>query len=99
MNQELRFDKEGKMIAQEWKPNSEPIFLRLDTISQIRSKSSEVKRIILSTGQEVNISSEEAEEIKKALLSGQKKDTLSEEVSHLTAAVRDLWNLLRARMH
>lgn len=46
---------------------------------------------------DILISAEEAEEIKKKLLKGQDR-ALENEISHLTAAIRDLWQLLRARM-
>lgn len=43
------------------------------------------------------VSVEEGEQIKNTLLKSS-GDTLAKEVQLLTAAVRDLWNLLRARM-
>ena len=89
----------------------EPVVLRLDTIRQIRrqrdydpaTKSDRhcgFSRFVVSDDylQDIIIKTEEADEITKALT----KDSggnLAKEVSCLTAAVRDLWNLLRARMH
>lgn len=43
---------------------------------------------------------EEADEIKAILLKQDKSkdDSVAQELNHLTMAIRDLWNLLRARM-
>lgn len=48
--------------------------------------------------EDILVPEEEADRIKKKLLSGSSA-SLSAEVQALTAAVRDLWQLLRARMH
>ena len=86
-----------------YKQTDSSVILRLDTIRQIRSETSydgtvNLKRLVISDDylQDILISNEEAEAIKKMLLS--QKEPLADEVSRLTAAVRDLWNLLRARM-
>ena len=90
-----------------FKKAKERILLKLDTIRMVRTETFSYQddtftygRLSISEVQDDDllVSLEEAEQIKKELLSNQKKDSLSTEVSHLTAAVRDLWNLLRARM-
>lgn len=86
-----------------------PMLLNLNTIELIFKKTYTIKKkkyelVHLVTGPEhaYLVSVEEGEAIKKMLLSQNEptpqNDRLAEEVSHLTAAVRDLWNLLRARM-
>ncbi len=87
---------------------NEPMLLNLNTIQvilkdtyTIKKKRYELMRLV--TAEEgYLVSVEEGEAIKKILLSQNeptpKNDRLAEEISHLTAAVRDLWNLLRARM-
>ena len=45
------------------------------------------------------ISQKEADEVKKTIMRNSPEENLSESVRQLTTAVRDLWNLLRARMH
>ena len=47
---------------------------------------------------DILVTTDEADAIKKKLLSSMGKNELAGEVRALTAAVRDLWNLLRARM-
>lgn len=49
--------------------------------------------------EDILVSQEEGESIKKILLSnGSKQDDLAKEIASLTNAIRDLWALLRARM-
>ena len=85
-----------------------PVILNLNTIEfickdtyTVQKKGYEFMRLV--TAEEgYLVSVEEGESIKKILLSQNeptpRNDRLAEEVSHLTDAVRDLWNLLRARM-
>lgn len=94
----LKSNTEGAIEEIEWEQGQNPILLRLNTIREIRNDDSNLERLVIDNRQDVFVTTDEAEQIKKALLSD-KKDSLSTEVSHLTTAIRDLWNLLRARMH
>lgn len=78
-----------------------PVVIRLEAIDQISPAGPDYHNVFLSTGDIHRITSQEADEIKAALLSpsGKTKDPLATEISHLTTAMRDLWNLLRARLH
>lgn len=81
------------------------ILLKLDTIRRIRPNGMSDETLSLydlvvsdDFHDNVTVNEIEAEEIKKILV----KDTgnsLPKEISFLTAAVRDLWTLLRARLH
>lgn len=51
--------------------------------------------LVLLDGVELTLSPDEKKRVADSLL---KPETLSSELSHLTSAVRDLWQLLRARM-
>lgn len=81
-----------------------PRVIRLDMIRGICSAGTDetlsLSRLQVSDAHEddILVSAEEAETIKKTLLKDN-GDALATEVAHLTVAVRDLWNLLRARMH
>ncbi len=82
----------------------EPILLKLETIEQIRpvfpvsaKAKTNVSYIEFMQGGHAIITKAEADEIKSLLLKS-KKDPLAEELSHLTSAIRELHNLLRARM-
>ena len=93
-----------------YKPG-DPVVLRLDTIRQIRrqrdydpaiknDRHCGFSRLVVSDDylQDIIVRTEEADEITKALVKDS-SGNLAKEVSSLTTAVRDLWNLLRARMH
>ena len=79
------------------------IVIRLDSIRLILPEpgtdSMKMARLRVSDDylQDIIVLEAEAEEIKKELLSP-KKDNVATEISHLTIAIRDLWNLLRARL-
>lgn len=78
--------------------NLPPQTLRLDTIQNVRPVG---ELTMLNTDIDeypYYVSDEEGKEISKALLK-LNGDALAREVSDLTHAVRDLWQLLRARMH
>ena len=82
----------------------EPILLKLETIEQIRpvfpisaKAKTNVYYIEFMQGGCSVITKEEADEIKSVLLKTN-KNSLSTEISSLTSAIRDLWNLLRARL-
>ncbi len=49
--------------------------------------------------EECIVSEQEANEIKKMLLSSNAVESLTKEIKTLTGTVRDLWTLLRARLH
>lgn len=83
---------------------AEPRVLRLDVIRQIipvAIPDGSVKLHSIQVSDErledIIVSEEEATEIKKTLLK-QSREKLPSEVSHLTAAIRDLYTLLRARL-
>ena len=86
-----------------------PVLLNLNTIQvifkntyTIKKKKYELMHLVTGPEDAYLVSVEEGEAIKKMLLSQNEptpqNNRLAEEVSHLTAAIRDLWNLLRARM-
>lgn len=97
-------------LADKFKPG-EPVVLRLDTIREIsrlleynpdaqKTVHFGFSRLVLSDDPSRDVfyvKTEEADEITKALMRNSGAD-LAKEVSSLTHAVRDLWNLLRARM-
>ena len=79
-----------------------PKIIRLDLIREMCPHGTgSVQRLSVSDNHQddIIVSGEEAVEIKKALLSDSSSDGLQKEVRALTAAIRDLWQLLRARMH
>lgn len=95
----------GRVLAEkEYYRKAEPFFLDLGTIKQVRpvklsDGSGEFTRLVVSNNHtnDIIVSKEEGDEIVRVLL---KKDTsLADEIHSLMTAVRDLWNLLRARMH
>lgn len=96
--------------ADYYKPG-DPVVLRLDTIRQIRrqrdydpatesDRHCGFSRLVVSDDylQDIIVQTEEADEITKALVKDS-SGNLAKDVSSLTMAIRDLWNLLRARMH
>lgn len=70
-----------------------------DTIDYLKPGLVKLKEGIslASNGSLISIDQEEHDRIEKELLNG--KDGLEKEIGYLTTAVRDLWNLLRARLH
>ena len=92
-------DKQSKDFMKEALPR----FIKLDIIRQISSSGHEgYSRISVSDDytSDIIVKNEEADEIKAILLKQDKSkdDSVAQELSHLTMAIRDLWNLLRARM-
>lgn len=89
----------------EWKQHP-PRVLNLNIIRTLSETSSDEKigkmfRISISDDylQDIIIAQDEAEMIKKKLLSNASgTNGLESSLSELTLAIRDLWNLLRARM-
>ena len=80
-----------------------PRVIRLDIIrgicSAVTDETLSLARLEVSDAHEddILVSAEEAESIKKILLKENGND-LAKEISQLTSAVRDLWNLLKARL-
>ena len=92
-------DKQSKDFMKE----ASPRFIKLDIIRQISSSGHEgYSRISVSDDytSDIIVKNEEADEIKAILLKQDKSkdDSVAQELSHLTMDIRDLWNLLRARM-
>ena len=78
----------------------EPFLLKLETIEQIRpvfpasaKAKTNVYYIEFMQGGHAIITKAEADEIKSLLLKN-RKDSVSTELSSLTSAIRDLWNLV-----
>lgn len=93
-----------KKPSSEFYEQTDPIVIRLDTIKQIRQeipfdRSCVFTRLVVSDDyhNDIIISTQEGETIKKKLL--QHGNELAKEVNMLTTAVRDLWTLLRNRLH
>lgn len=91
-------------VVEFYKPRPS-IVLRLDTIRQIREEhvpdgSGSFARIVVSDDyhDDIIVRSEEAEQIKTALLKQESKNETAQELHALTGAVRSLWELLRARL-
>lgn len=86
-----------------------PIVIRLEDIKRMESApllhdGLRMTKICISNVhdeyvEDIIVSAEEGDAIKKMLLEPAQKDALSQEVHYLTTAVRDLWQLLRARLH
>lgn len=81
------------------------VILKLDLIEQMNpfrayDGSAEYVTLELTGEKKYTVSVQEGEEIKKLLLkgSGSANADIARELEALTSAVRDLWNLLRARM-
>ena len=92
-------------MSEYYKPTP-PELLKLDTIRRIKEetipdRSIRMMRIIVSDDryEDLIVKPEEAEEIKMLLLKNNLPDETAQELHALTAAVRDLWTLLKARMH
>ena len=89
--------------SSEYYKSAEPQILRLDTIRRIVPESTDgsinLRRICISEDhlEDIIVTQEEADRIQKTILKGN-PDSLSNNIQALTAAVRDLWQLLRARM-
>lgn len=78
------------------------VFKRLEDIREIRPAryGNHIVTFDEPNGkEECIVSEEEANEIKKMLLSSNAAESLTKEIKTLTGAVRDLWTLLRARLH
>ena len=80
--------------------------ISLDIIRRIRpmqmtSNDVPFKRLVISEDHhdDIIVSLTEANEIEKELLKCSSLNSLAKEVNTLTIAIRDLWNLLRARLH
>lgn len=86
---------------------AEPRLINLACIRQIRpemvlDESIKLVRICISDDhlEDITVSQKEGDEIKKILMEGSVgNDPLAEEVKKLTKTVRDLTELLRARLH
>lgn len=83
---------------------AEPIIVRLDSIRSIRVELStagtpDLYRIAVSGDRDddIIVMSAEGEKLKKILLEDHESD-LAKAISYLTKAIRDLWELLRARL-
>ena len=92
-------------MSEYYKPTP-PVLLRLDTIRYIKEEtipdgSVRLIRLCVSDDrhEDLTVKPEEAEEIKMLLLKNNLPDETAQELHALTAAVRDLWTLLKARMH
>lgn len=75
--------------------------VRLDTITRIEHvNGSEYARLVFNDGTECFVTLDKAKAIREELKAEPKRDddSLAQEVSALTHAVRDLWQLLRQRM-
>lgn len=97
---------ENKLPRSEFYAPGKPQTIRLDIIRRIIEEHVEDGSIALSRLQitdsyqdDILVTTSEAETINKKLLSSWGKNELTDEVRALTAAIRDLWNLLRARLH
>ena len=95
----------SRPAADFYKPGDK-ITLGLDTIKQVRSDGATdasggkpFSRLIVSDNHhdDIIVTKTEADAIDKALLNDGGSQ-LASEVAHLTAAVRDLWQLLRTRL-
>ncbi len=84
--------------AEYYKKADHKMTIRLDTIRMVIELPDHFKLRMTDTYEDdITVSKEEGEAINKELLK-MGGSALASEVSALTAAVRDLWNLLRARM-
>ena len=97
---------ENKLPHAEFYAPGKPQTIRLDIIRRITEEHVEDGSIALSRLQitdsyqdDILVTTSEAETINKKLLSFGGKNELTDEVKALTAAIRDLWNILRARLH
>ena len=95
-----------KRPMSEFFTETSPVLLRLDTIRYIKEEtipdgSVRLIRLCVSDDrhEDLTVKPEEAEEIKMLLLKNNLPDETAQELHALTAAVRDLWTLLKARMH
>ena len=95
-----------KPAADFYKP-VDKVTLRLDTIREVRTDGATdagggkpFSRLVVSNDhhEDIIVTKAEADAIDKLLLNDGGSQ-LAKEVEHLTAAVRDLWQLLRARLH
>ena len=84
----------------------EPIVINLNTILQIRDESlpdgsAKLNRLVISLtdhNEDIIIRKEEADNIKKQLIRDG-GDATAKELGTLNVVLRDLWSLLRARLH
>lgn len=101
------YSTDGKFARTDYDPMAfyrpgQSMLLRLDTIKSITNElpdTDELKRICISDDhtEDIIVSKAEAEEITKALVN-QSDDELPEQLNHLCRAIRDLTNLLHARL-
>ena len=90
--------------AKDYYKKGDTVFLRLDSIRRITTNSISDETLSLydlvisdDFHENITVEKDEALAIKKTLLGG-KNSGLENEIHTLTLAIRDLWNLLRARM-
>ena len=96
---------ENKRPQKEYYHPAEPQVIRIDTIKRIKKEyisddSIDLKRLVISDDyhDDIIVSAEEAESIKAKLLFPSRQDGLAKQIEGLTVAIRELRDLLRARL-
>lgn len=95
---------ENRAIADFYEPRGQIIFNINHVLylkpEPVADKSIGLSRIVvdLPNLSDIIITNDEANQMAKLLLKGENGE-VAENCSYLVAAIRDLWNLLRARMH
>lgn len=84
-----------------YKPCKQPVLIKLENIDEIIPTVNDgLKCLVIDKSVDNYIVNDaEAAEIREILLKKSPESQLAREVSSLTSAVRDLWSLLRTRMH
>ena len=96
---------ENKKPEKDYYHAGKPELIRVDTVRRIKNEnvadnSIELKRLEISddSGNDIIVSVEEAESIKEKLLSLSRQHNLPKQIEGLTIAIRELRDILQARL-